>query len=129
MKAASFLLPAGPPAVLSMLSWLPSVICFRSSLYYFCTPFFHSPSFPFISSTQFCDFLSSFLFLFFFSCSLPPQFPKKLLPKLRKPSVGLCSCCFTVSAPLLLYSVSRLQIYSVKNYRGLISNHQSLLSR
>lgn len=58
----------------------------------------------------------AFFSFFMFNSS---TIPKKLLPKLRKPSVCLCSCCFTVSAPLKLHSVSRLQIYTVKNYRGL----------
>lgn len=60
-----------------------------------------------------CDFLSSFLllsspFLRFFSLFHPSSIPKEAVSKIEEAQhVFVCSCCFTVSAPLFLNSDSR----------------------
>lgn len=70
-----------------------------------------------------CDFFHPyfcFILLFFFIVLPSSTIFKEAVTKIEEAQVVfVCSCCFTVWAPLLLHSVSRLQIHAVKNYRGL----------
>lgn len=80
-------------------------------LLFFFQSSFHSVSFLLTSSTC-CPVIFFHPSFAFFAVSLPSSaiFQRSCCHE----SVCVCSCCFTVSAPLWFHSISRLQIHTVK---------------